>query len=277
MTNLYARLGDVKGDVTGLQSAVAAGTDASYLRDIADASRAFEKDCNGRYFYAYRATRYFHGDGDTTLSLPHDLISVTTLTVDTNGDGVADLTLVEGTDFWLRPDAAGQRGEPYWQIDLIPWGLQLSSWPSGARAIAITGLWGWSYEIESTGLTGTLADATDTSLVSSATASALIFPGDVAVQEDEQMYVSAVSGITVTVQRGINGTVAVAHAAKAISIRRYPRDIEGAIKRRVIAKRWSDRAGMPLGEPGKGYDLSYAVYMDVVKSYRDKTAWIGSF
>ena len=171
--NLYARLGDVKGDVAGLQSAVTAGTDTSYLRDIADASRAFDADCNGRHFYAYRATRYFTGDGTRTLYLPHDLISVSTLTVDTNADGIADLMLVEGTDYWLRPDSAAQRGNPYWQIDLIPRGVQLSYWPGDDRAIAITGLWGWSYELESTGLTGTLADATDTSLVADATASAL--------------------------------------------------------------------------------------------------------
>lgn len=275
--NGYARLGDVKDDVTGLSAAVTAGTDESYLRDIADASRAFDNDCNGRHFYADQATRYFRGDGTRTLYLPHDLISVTTLAVDTNGDGTADLTLVEGTDFWLRPEAAGERGNPYWQVDLIPWGTQLAYWPSTEHAIAITGLWGWSYEKEDTGLTATVADASGTTVTTSAAASSLVYPGDTIVIEDEQLYVSAVNGTTVTVQRGINGTTAAAHSAKTLYVRRYPRDIEGAIKRRVIDKRWKSRTGMPLGEPGKGFDVTYAAYMDVVKSYRLKWAGLGSF
>lgn len=270
--NLYARLGEVKADVTGLSAAVAAGTDASYLRDIEDASRAFDADCLGRHFYAYKGTRYFRGDGGRTLLLPFDLISVSTLTVDTDGDGDADLTLVEGTDFWLRPEAAAARGNPFWEVELIPWGTQLSSWPKSERAVAITGLWGWSYELEDTGLTGTVATTTGTTVTANASAASLIYPGDVIAIEDEQMYVSAVVTISLTVERGVNGTTAAAHSAKAISVRRYPRDIEGAIKRRVIAKRWENRTGMPLGEPGRGFDITYAAYMDVVKTYRNKWA-----
>jgi hypothetical protein len=276
--NGYARLGDIKADVTGLSAAVAAGSDASYLRDIDDASRAFDADCNGRHFYAYKATRYFRGDGRATLYLPHDLISVATLTVDTDGDGDADLTLVEDTDFWLRPEAASERGNPYWQIDLIPWGTQLSGWPKAERAIAITGLWGWSYELENTGLTATVATTDGTTVTAaSSTAASLVYPGDTIVLDDEQMYVSAVVTASITVQRGINGTTGAAHSAKTLYIRRYPRDIEGAIKRRVIAKRWENRSGMPLGEPGKGFDVSYAAYMDVVKTYRNKWSGFGSF
>lgn len=270
--NGYVRLGDVKADVTGLTSAVTAGSDASMLRDIDDASRAFDADCNGRHFYAYLATRYVRGDGGRTLLLPSDLISVTTLTVDTNSDGTTDYTLVENTDFWLRPEHAPQVGAPYWQIDLMPTGTQLSSWPTGPHAIAITGLWGWSYELESTGLTGTLDSTSDTSLTATASATEAVYPGDTIVQDSEQMYVSAVSNTTITVQRAINGTSAAAHSAKTIYVRRYPRDIEGAIKRRVIAKRWENRSGMPLGEPGRGFDVNYAAYMDVVKTYRNKWA-----
>lgn len=272
MPNLYARLGEVKGDVVGLSAAVAAGSDASYLRDIEDASRAFDNDCLGRHFYARKATRYLSGDGSASLLLPWDLISISTLTIDTDLDGDADLTLVEGTDFRLRPEAASERGYPYWQLDLIPWGTQVSGWQKGDRAIAITGLWGWSYELETTGLTGTVADGTTTTIVANASAAALVFAGDTIVIEDEQLYVSAVNTTNLTVTRGINGTTAAAHSSKTIYIRRYPRDIEGAIKRRVIAKRWENRTGMPLGEPGKGFDVSYAAYMDVVKAYRVKWA-----
>lgn len=270
--NGYVRLGEVKADVTGLSAAVTAGTDASYLRDINDASRAFENDCLGRTFYAYKATRYVSGDHGSTLLLPHDLISVTTVTVDVTGDGTADYTLVEGTDFRLSPEAAAQSGRPYWQLDLIPWGVQVGRWPKGYRAVAITGIWGWSYELESTGLTATVADGTGVTVTASATAALLVYPGDTMVIEDEQLYVSAVSTTSITVTRAINGTTGAAHSAKTLNIRRYPRDIEGAIKRRVLAKRWENRSGMPMGEPSKGYDVSYAAYMDVVKSYRIKWA-----
>ena len=270
--NGYARLGDVRADVTGLQAAVAAGSDASMLRDIEDASRAFDADCNGRHFYAHKGTRYFRGDGGRTLLLPSDLISVSSLTVDITGDGSTDYTLVEGTDYWLRPESASQHGAPYWQIDLIPWGTQIGEWPKGERSIVITGLWGWSYELESTGLTGTVASTDGTTVTANSTAGTLIYPGDVIAIEDEQLYVSAVSTTSLTVQRGVNGTTAAAHSAKTIYVRRYPRDIEGAIKRRVIAKRWENRSGMPLGEPGRGFDVNYAAYMDVVKTYRVKWA-----
>jgi len=272
--NNYARLRDVTAEQAGLTAAIATagGTDPIYLRRIDAASRAFENDCNGRIFYARKATRRYTGDGTATLYLPHDLISVETLTVDTSGDGTGDVTLVEDTDFWLRPEAAEETGRPYWQIDLIPWSTQLSAWPKVSRCIAITGLWGWSYELEATGLTGTVADASTTSLTASATAAELVYPGDTIIVESEQMYVSAVAVDTITVERGINGTTAAAHAAKAISVRRYPRDIEDAIKQRVIAGRWENNTGMPLGEPGRGYDVTYARYMDVVKSYRNK--WV---
>ena len=125
--NGYVRLGDVKADVMGLTAAVTAGSDASMLRDIDDASRSFDADCLGRHFYAYKGTRYLKGAGGRTLLLPYDLISVTTVTVDMTGDGTADYTLVEGTDFRLRPRAAAQHAAPYWEVYLMPTGIQVSS------------------------------------------------------------------------------------------------------------------------------------------------------
>jgi len=67
-----------------------------------------------------------------------------------------------------------------------------------------------------TGFTGTLADASDTSMVTDSDASGTLNIGEVVLIESEHVRISAISGTTVTVSRGHNGTTAAAHTAAAI-------------------------------------------------------------
>lgn len=242
MNNL-ARLGNVKADLAGVPSVTV--LDDVLARAVDQVSRELERECK-RHFYAYSGTRYYQGvnPGDPILALPDDLISVTSLTIDYDWDGVYETTLTENSDFVLGPYNAAQKGEPYWNLELLftaPSGL--TYWPYHPRAVKLTGIFGYSNETEDTGLTGTLSDTSDTTITASGDATNLIYPGDTLVIESEQVYVSAVSGTTVTVTRAVNGTTAAAHAAKSLLVRRYPRDVEMAVAERVVGLRWDSQGG----------------------------------
>ncbi len=262
MNNL-ARLSHVKADVAGVTGTT---SDAVYERLIERVSREFEAEC-GRHFYAYSATRYYQGNSRSpgALRLPHDLISVTSLLVDEDGDGTYELTLASNTDYWLGPYEAAERGEPYWYIELNPNGTQLASWPRYPRSVKLAGLFGYSYELQAAGTLGAAISSTTATSVTM-TAGHSVELGDTLIVESEQMYVSAVSSNTLTVTRGINGTTAATHAnATAVSVRRYPRDVEEAVMERAVGLRWDSQGGYDMGAPlvgdpaiGIGTRASYA-------------------
>ena len=66
----------------------------------------------------------------------------------------------------------------------------------------------------------------------------------------EQMDVTMVSGDAVTVTRAINGTTAASHTtADTLYVRRFPRPVEGAVRRRVAMNRWDQNLGYGAGSP----------------------------
>jgi hypothetical protein len=88
------------------------------------------------------ASRVVVWDGDEILDLVlWDLRSVSTLTVDI--DTATPTTLVEGTDFWLRPKPNRDGAYPYLKMSrTIPRRPRLSGGPE--REVRITGNWGFS-------------------------------------------------------------------------------------------------------------------------------------
>lgn len=273
MNNL-ARLSHVKSDVAGVTGTT---SDAVYERLIERVSREFEAEC-GRHFYAYSGTRYYQGRSmrsPARLLLPHDLISVSSLLVDEDGDDTYELTLAANTDYWLGPYEAAERGEPYWYIELNPNGTQLGSWPRHPRAVKLAGLFGYGYELQAAGTLGAaISDTAGTSVTMTAGHSVEL--GDTLIVESEQMYVSAVSTNTLTVTRGINGTTAATHAnGTAVSIRRYPRDVEEAVMERAVGLRWDSQGGYDMAAPlvgdpaiGTGARASYARWRRACDRYR---------
>lgn len=261
--NLYARLPEVKGDVAQLGSAPSATLDPIYLRAIEAESRAVDEIC-GRPFYAQTATRYFDGEGGSCLYFQDysDLLSVTSVKFDWDGDGTYEITLAV-TDYWLSPD----NSTPKRRIDLNPNG-DYATFPSGRRRIQIVGKWGYSDLTESAGTLGEALDTSETEITM--TTGHTVYPGDTMIVGSEEMYVSAVEANTLTVVRGINGTTAAsADTAAAVSIRRYPPDIEQAVKMRVVANRWDNNQGVPMGEaPRYANDNTFARYMSLLKPYR---------
>lgn len=263
--NNYARLSEVKRLSSGLNSTE---LDAVYLDAIEAASREFELRCH-RHFYSKTATRYFDGNGKRNLRLTDesallsDLLSITSLTVDDDDDGTYELTMVDGTDYRLWP----LNESPKTRIDLLTRGTQLSVWPKGQSTVKLVGKFGYSEDTESSGLTGTVATTNGTTLTASDSATGVIEKGDTILIGTEQMYVSAVEGTAITVTRGVNGTTAATHSAVAINIRRYPKDIEDIIAKRVAGHRIGINQLTPLGESTWQAGSEFAEYMAVVKRY----------
>lgn len=79
------------------------------------ASRAIDKYC-GRRFYSAVETRYFEAHNTWELDVD-DLLAVTSLKSDDNGDGVYENTWTVSTDYLLWPYNAAADGLPYTVIE----------------------------------------------------------------------------------------------------------------------------------------------------------------
>lgn len=108
-------------------------------------SRWIDQKCK-RHFYQVVEPRVFHADDAYTLSLGHfnDLVSVDSLTVDRDGDGVYEETWTAGTDFELGPQnvGAGAEEKPYRVVRALDRTFPVST--SGrTERVRIDGTWGW--------------------------------------------------------------------------------------------------------------------------------------
>jgi hypothetical protein len=73
-----------------------------------------------------------------------DLVSVTTIKIDEDGDGLfTDETALDATDYELTPRnaALGSEVSPYTGIELTDYGAK-TAFPRGQR-VQVTGVWGW--------------------------------------------------------------------------------------------------------------------------------------
>ena len=134
----YATLAEFKSavgitdsvDDTPLQSVLDA-TDA--LIDLyTDRKQGFGTATETRY---YNATEYEY-------TIVDDLVSITTLTTDDNGDGTYPTTWTAGTDYSLAPGNAALDGWPYTQIDVSV--TYPRNFPKNVyRGVKVVGVFGW--------------------------------------------------------------------------------------------------------------------------------------
>lgn len=101
-----------------------------------------------RHFFQIVESRDFAADDPYNLALGHfnDLVSVSALTVDQDGDGIFEETWTVGTDFELRPVnvMAGAEQKPYRAVRAIGRQFPLNALAGGrVERIRITGTWGW--------------------------------------------------------------------------------------------------------------------------------------
>lgn len=239
----YVDLGTLKaamGETT-------ASSDASLLAAAEDASRYIDSECGGRRFYTVSATRYYTARCADHIDV-EDLLSVTTLKTDSDGDRVYE-TVWSATDYDLS--AGGDYNlYPRWRISRSPYGSYYL--PAYARGIEIAGVWGYgdgesASPWRATGVTITVATPTGTTLTASSSSTGCA-PGMTLLVGTEQVYVTAVSGSTLTAERGVNGTTAAAHVADAVSIATYPRGVVRATL--MIAEQMSRLEGAPFGVSG---------------------------
>lgn len=117
---------------------------------VTAAARYINSRC-GRFFWQITETRTFVPHGIWTAHID-DLVAVTAMTTDPNGDGTFPQTWTEGVDFQLAygPDEynAMATGEPrpFREVHVIGGGSQFFPyyWPlTRADRIKIAGTWGW--------------------------------------------------------------------------------------------------------------------------------------
>lgn len=117
--------------------------DATLEALVTAVSRQIE-DYTGHRFYATTATRVYTAVSPTCLLLPrgHDLLSVTTLKTDEDGDRTYEVTW-DADDYDLRPSNAPSDGLPYWQLHTRWLGEHYlpTNVPLG---VEIAGTWGYS-------------------------------------------------------------------------------------------------------------------------------------
>lgn len=235
-----------------LRTAAGAPTtaDAALLTAIEGASDTIDSECS-RTFQPYTATKYFSPTGSSSLTLPigTDLIAITTLKTDDDGDGVFETTWAT-TDYVLLPRNAlvGPAPSPYWQIRVAADGDY--SFPVGDDLVEIVGTWGYALDLLTlAATTSEVLDASETGVDVSSVSE--IEVGNTIQVDSEQMYVTAINTLTLTVERGVNGTTAATHlTAATIKRHRYPRNI--ALATQLLAMKNFRRKDAPFGVAGSG-------------------------
>lgn len=137
--NLYVTADDLKTIL---------GIDADTYADIAvdaavsAASRAIDGYKGARY-YATTETRYYTAASRLQPRLYlGDLVSVSSVTVDTDDDGSYDTTWTEGTDFYLDPPNAALESLP--KRELVLYERAGRNFPDSQLAVKVTGSFGWA-------------------------------------------------------------------------------------------------------------------------------------
>ena len=142
ITDGYCTLADLRSS-PALNFESSYTTDDALLADIiTSVSRAIDRQC-GRYFYksAAHEVRYFTADNSEYIQ-PGDIVSVTTLKTDDDGDRVYENTWAI-TDYDLESynATAYSEDEPYFQIRVSPQGDY--NFPTGRKGVELDAVFGW--------------------------------------------------------------------------------------------------------------------------------------
>tara|TARA_Y100000310_G_C20640864_1_gene793816 strand:+ start:284 stop:1144 length:861 start_codon:yes stop_codon:yes gene_type:complete len=233
--NSYLDLATLKGP-GGLNTTKT--DDDTRLRSLLEGVSAEFGRYTGRHFNSVTDTKYLSAVAHIPqrMSLPDDLIAVTTFKDDENRDGTWENTWA-ATDYVLWPYDADPTGEltiaaPYLAIEVDQRSSgNLESFLVGQQMYELAGRWGYSEKTDtaSESKSSTVVTATKTTIKLTAHTDVQI--GHTIKMGNEQMYVkgSSSSGI-VTVDRAVNGTSGSSHAGSTeIEIYRYPGAISEAV------------------------------------------------
>lgn len=215
--NCYASIGDLK---TALS--VTSTTDDVVMRKIIDAaSRVIDKYC-GRTFYVESRTWYFDGAG-VRLWIP-DLLTVTTLKTDEDGDATYENTFTTD-DYILYP----LNTYPKTYIEISNDGDYGGFGGGIKKAVQIAGTWGYGDGISATPYIVDTTIAEDLTAGESAinvTSATNLSAGQTILIDSEQYFIYSISSSTLTVECGVNGTSQATHTSGAsLYIYQYPYDV----------------------------------------------------
>lgn len=140
MSNEYVQLDDIKAT---LELSTETFADPDITRAIAAASRAIDDICARRFWLDTDDTsvRYYTARSRKLLEID-DIVVLTSLETDNDGDGTFEETWTLNSDYVLEPLNAEADGEPYTAIRRHPNGS--FRFPGSLpRAVKVTGQFGW--------------------------------------------------------------------------------------------------------------------------------------
>jgi len=235
----YATADDLRDYLAGTSYSSGWTSDANAIRRILEAaSRRIEDYCGGGTFGPQTQTRYYDVGSSSlrqssqyqmlTLTddmvsrvsssgvLPLDgwLISPTTVTAYGATDRSTSETLTEGhaNDFFLMPYNFTPKTILKLNEDTAK-GLD-----GGQQTLSILGSWGYTADTGSVTTSDAVSSTTATSV--SVTSAADLGPAQTILVDSEQLYITAISGNTITAERGVNGTTGATHSGGA-TVYRY--------------------------------------------------------
>lgn len=117
--------------------------DADVAIAVEAASRDVDAICGRRFWADAAATNARYYTPLTPVAVhTDDIVTLTSLVIDRDGDGTFDETWTENTDFTLEPLNAVADGWPRWIIRAHPRGSY--TFPGLPRSVKVTGKFGWS-------------------------------------------------------------------------------------------------------------------------------------
>ena len=256
MPNAYCDLATLKSG--GALNITGSAYDSRLLALLEEASRRIDGYCN-RHFYVLHTTRRFDvnweinwpAGGGMQLLVP-DLIGVERVSAGNPGPGPGlgiDWAWAAG-DYRLYPlDAAPTQpwGRPYTRLAVSHNASAGRCFPAGPATVEITGRWGFREVKADSGTAikdGADLEALDTRLT--LVEGGILSAGQTLSIGAEQLYVVAVDGEDVTVERGVNGTDAAGHpAGSAIAVYRYPGPVTEACLQ-LVSQLWHSRDNLAV-------------------------------
>ena len=235
----YATADDLRDYLAGTSYSSGWTSDAGSIRRILEAaSRRIDDYCGGGTFGPLTETRYYDiGSGSlrnspqyqtvaitddikTSMSTPGVvpldawMVSPTTVTSYGATDRATSETLAEGyaNDFFLMPYNSTPKTILKLNEDTT------KGFDSGQQTLSILGSWGYTADTVSVTTSDAIASTTATS--ASVTSASNLGPAQTILIDSEQLYITSISGNTLTVERGVNGSTAATHSGGA-SLYRY--------------------------------------------------------
>ena len=235
----YATSDDLRDYLAGTSYSSAWTSDAGAIRRILEAaSRRIDDYCGGGTFGPQTETRYYdigsgtlrnspqyttssdNGNLTTTTStagiIPLDgwMISSTTVTAYGATDRATSETLTEGyaNDFFLMPYNFNPKTILKLNEDTT------KGFDGGQQTLSVVAEWGYTANTLSVTTSDAITSTTATSV--SVTSATNLGPAQTILIDSEQLYITAISGNTLTVERAVNGSTAATHSGGA-SLYRY--------------------------------------------------------